>query len=161
MIQKLYGVEKAVRQATPAERYAYRRQHAKPILDELRTWLDEVLPQVPPQSAAGKALHYLNNEWPKLIGYLNDGRLAIDNNGAENAIRPFVVGRKNWMFSDSVRGVKASANLYSLIESAKANGLPPYAYLRRVFTELPKANTVEAIEALLPGNIDMNQINTG
>ena len=89
-----------------------------------------------------------------MIGYLNDGRLEIDNNRAENAIRPFVVGRKNWLFSDSVLGVRASANLYSLIETAKANGLEPYAYLRRVFTELPKAETVEAIETLLPGNID-------
>ena len=131
------------------------------IYEELRAWLDEALPQVPPQSAAGKALGYLNNEWPKLIGYLADGRLEIDNNHAENAIRPFVIGRKNWLFSDSVRGVKASANLYSLIETAKANGLEPYAYLRRVFTELPKADTVDAIEALLPGNSDKDRINTG
>ena len=130
------------------------------FLDGLRTWLDEALPQVPPQSATGKALHYLHNEWDKLIGYLNDGRLEIDNNRAENAIRPFVIGRKNWLFSDSVRGVKASANLYSLIETAKANGLEPYAYLRRVFTELPRADTVEAIEVLLPGNIDKNRINS-
>ena len=118
------------------------------------------LPEVPPQSATGKALYYLHNEWSKLTGYLNDGRLEIDNNRAENAIRPFVVGRKNWLFSGSVRGVKASANLYSLIETAKANGLEPYAYLRRVFTELPQANTVEDIEALLPGNSVMNQIGT-
>ena len=151
LIRKLYGVEKVVRHAKPEVRHAYRQQHARPILDELRAWLDDSLPQVPPQSATGKALHYLHNEWPKLIGYLQDGRLAIDNNAAENAIRPFVVGRKNWLFSDSVRGVQASANLYSLIETAKANGLEPYAYLRRVFTELPLADTVAAIEALLPG----------
>mgnify|MGYP001572376712 CR=1 FL=1 len=150
LIQKLYGVEKVVRHAAPAARYAYRLQYAQPILAELRTWLDEALPQVPPQSATGRALHYLHNEWSKLIGYLADGRLEIDNNRAENAIRPFVLGRKNWLFSDSVRGVKASANLYSLIETAKANGLEPYAYLQRVFTELPQADSVEAIEALLP-----------
>lgn len=151
MIQKLYGVEKAVRTAVPAERHTYRLKHAQPILDELRAWLDESLPQVPPQSATGKALNYLHNEWHKLLGYRNDGRLEIDNNRAENAIRPFVVGRKNWLFSDSVHGVKASANLYSLIETAKANGLEPYAYLRRVFTELPQADSVEDLEALLPG----------
>ncbi len=75
--------------------------------------------------------------------------------------RPFVIGRKNWLFSDSVRGVKASANLYSLIETAKANGLEPYAYLRRVFAELPRAETVEAIEALLPGGIGKDQISSG
>ena len=153
LIQKLYGVEKAVRHETPEARYARRQQHAQPILDELRAWLDETLPQVPPQSAIGKALNYLHREWTKLIRYLNDGRYEIDNNRAENAIRPFVIGRKNWLFSDSVRGVKASANLYSLIETAKANGLEPYAYLRRVFAELPKAKTVEEVEALLPGNI--------
>ena len=83
----------------------------------------------------------------------------MDNNRAENAIRPFVIGRKNWLFSNSVKGVKASANIYSLIETAKANGLEPYAYLRMLFTALPKATTVEEIEALLPGNIDKTRIN--
>ena len=97
----------------------------------------------------------------KLIRYLDDGRLKIDNNAAENAIRPFVIGRKNWLFSDSVKGVNASANLYSLIETAKANGLEPYAYLRYLFTELPKAETVDAIEALLPGNLDADQFKIG
>ncbi|RDH91385.1 MAG: IS66 family transposase, partial [endosymbiont of Lamellibrachia luymesi] len=99
-----------------------------------------------------------HREWEKLIRYLDDGRIEIDNNGAENAIRPFVVGRKNWLFSASVKGVKSSANLYSLIETAKANGLEPYAYLRYLFTALPKADTVEVIEALLPGNVDPDQI---
>ena len=109
-------------------------------------------------NVGGKALNYLHNEWDKLICYLDDGRLEIDNNGAENAIRPFVLGRKNWLFSASVKGVKASANLYSLIETAKANGLEPYVYLRHLFAELPKAETVEAVEALLPGNIDKDRI---
>ncbi|MCH7697141.1 MAG: IS66 family transposase, partial [Proteobacteria bacterium] len=157
LIQKLYRIEKQARTLDPEARHDHRQRHARPLLDELRCWLDDVLPQVPPQSATGKALNYLNNEWPKLIRYLDDGRLEIDNNTAENAIRPFVVGRKNWLFSDSIKGVKASANLYSLIETAKANGLEPYAYLRYLFTELPKAETVEAIEALLPGIIDKDK----
>ncbi len=161
LIQKLYGIEKQAQNLTPEKRQAYRDRHARPILDEMRAWLDQSLPQVPPTSATGKALHYLQNEWPKLIRYLDDGRLMIDNNVAENAIRPFVIGRKNWLFSDSVRGVKASANLYSLIETAKVNGLEPYAYLRYLFTELPKAETVDDIEALLPGNIDQDQIKIG
>jgi transposase len=160
-IQKLYRVEKQARTLTPEDRYAHRQQQAQPILDALRTWLDAALPQVPPTSATGKALNYLHNEWDKLIRYLADGRLEIDNNGAENAIRPFVLGRKNWLFSTSVKGVEASANLYSLIETAKANGLEPYAYLRYLFTELPKAETVEAIEALLPGNLSTDQIRIG
>jgi len=160
-IQKLYRVEKLARRLDPEDRHARRQQQARPVLDELRSWLDETLPQVPPTSATGKALNYLHNEWEKLIRYLDDGRLEIDNNGAENAIRPFVVGRKNWLFSVSVKGVKASANLYSPIETAKANGLVPYAYLRYLFTELPRAETVEAIEALLPSNIDKDQIRIG
>ena len=153
LIQKLYRVEKQAKGLSAKDRHQYRQQHAAPILEWLRIWLDESLPKVPPGTLAGKALHYLHNQWPKLIRYLEDGRLAIDNNLAENAIRPFVVGRKNWLFSASVRGVKASANLYSLIETAKANGLEPYAYLRYLYTELPRAESVEAIEALLPGNI--------
>jgi len=151
LIQKLYRIEKQSRILTPEDRRQHRQAHARPILDELRAWLDAALPQVPPTSATGKALNYLHNEWDKLIRYLEDGRLEIDNNGAENAIRPFVLGRKNWLFSASVKGVKASANLYSLIETAKANGLEPYVYLRHLFTELPKATTVEDFEALLPG----------
>ncbi len=102
-----------------------------------------------------KALNYLHHEWDKLTRYLDDGRLEIDNNLCENAVRPFVMGRKAWLFSDSVAGVNASANLYSLVETAKAHGLEPYAYLREVFTKLPGATTVEDIEALLPGNISL------
>jgi len=151
-------VEKQAKQLTPLERFNHRQQHAKPILERLRSWLDDSLPKVLPGSTAGKALNYLHNEWDKLTHYLDDGRLEIDNNLAENAIRPFVVGRKNWLFSTSVEGVNASANLYSLIETTKANGLEPYAYLRYLFTELPKADTVEAIEALLPGNVNPEQI---
>lgn len=158
LIQKLYKIEKAVRRATVTERFDYRQHHAQPVLTTLREWLNQTLPQIPPKSATGKALHYLHNEWDKLIRYLDDGRFEIDNNRAENAIRPFVIGRKNWLFSQSVKGVKASANLYSLIETAKANGLEPYAYLRMLFAELPKATTVEEIDALLPGHLQAEHI---
>jgi len=150
LIRKLYRVEGQARQLTPPERYVHRHKHARPVLDEMRSWLDGALPQVPPTSATGKALNYLHHEWGQLIRYLDDGRLEIDNNAAENAIRPFVLGRKNWLFSASVQGVKASANLYSLIETAKANGLEPYTYLRGIYEQLPQADTVAAIEALLP-----------
>ena len=158
LIGKLYRVEKKARKLDPEKRQAYRDRYARPILDEMRSWLDHVLPRVPPTSTTGKALHYLHNEWPRLIRYLDDGRLEIDNNLAENAIRPFVIGRKNWLFANSVRGVKASANLYSLIETVKANGLEPYAYLRYLFAELPKAETVDGIEALLPRILNKDQI---
>jgi transposase len=158
LIQKLYRVEKQAKLLSPEERFVYRQDHAKPLLDKLRRWVDDSLPQVPPGSAAGKAMNYLNNEWHKLIRYLDDGRLEIDNNLAENAIRPFVIGRKNWLFSQSVAGVKSSANLYSLIETAKASGLEPYAYLRYIYTQLPSAQTVEDIEAMLPGNVTAEHI---
>jgi hypothetical protein len=157
-IQKLYRVEKQARKLTPQARHDHRQWHARPTLAELRSWLDEALSQVPPASATGKTLDYLHNERDKMIRYPEDGRLEIDNNGADNAICPFVLGRKNWVFSASVRGVNASANLYSLIETAKANGLEPYVYLRHLFTELPQAETVEAIEALLPGNLAKGQL---
>jgi transposase len=154
LIQKLYQVERLGKDCSPEERRALRQEKAAPILEQLHAWLLKSLPEVPPRTATGKALAYLSNEWDKLQVYLEDGRLLIDNNGAENAIRPFVVGRKNFLFSDSVGGVQASANLYSLIETAKANGLEPYAYLRQVYSELPKAQTVEAMEALLPWRFD-------
>ena len=157
-IQKLYKIEKTLLGFSAEECFIERQQQSQPIIDKLKDWLDESLATVPPKSAVGNALHYLNNEWDKLSRYLDDGRYLMDNNLAENAIRPFVIGRKNWLFSQSVEGVKASANLYSLIETAKANGLEPYAYLRMLFTELPKATTVEEIEALLPGNINLANI---
>lgn len=157
-IQRLYRIEKKLKTLTHEARFQQRQEQAVPVLNKLHTWLLATLEQVPPTTAVGKALRYLNNEWDKLICYLNDGRLEIDNNAAENAIRPFVIGRKNWLFSASVKGVKASANLYSLIETAKANGLEPYAYLRYLFTQLPKATTVEDVEALLPGNINQDHI---
>ena len=98
----------------------------------MKKWLDKSLLHVPPKMALGKALVYLHNQWDRLIGYLEDGTYPIDNNLAENAIRPFAVGRKNWLFANSQAGAKASANLYSLIQTAKAYGLNPYDYLKQV-----------------------------
>ncbi|MCP4040388.1 MAG: IS66 family transposase [Gammaproteobacteria bacterium] len=156
--RKLYRIERQIKGQSPEERYQVRQDKAKPILDEMREWLDKSLPGVPPKTAIGKALYYLDRQWSKLIRYLDDGRLEIDNNLVENAVRPFALGRKNWLFSATVQGAKASANLYSLIETAKANGLESYAYLRFVFTELPEAETVEDIEALLPFNVDPKRL---
>lgn len=157
-IQKLYGIERALKETTPEARHTARQAQALPVLEQLRNWLDKSLPQVPPQSGVGKALNYLNEEWGRLNRYLDNGLIPIDNNLTENAIRPFTIGRKNWLFSDGVKGIESGTNLYSLIETAKANRLEPYQYLRHVFTELPKADSVEAIEALLPANIDVDLI---
>ena len=101
----------------------------------------------------GKALNYLHEEWPRLIRYLDDGLIPIDNNLTENAIRPFAVGRRNWLFSDTPRGARASATCFSLVETAKANGLEPYAYLNRVLADIGSADTLEKLEVLLPWNI--------
>mgnify|MGYP001033717674 CR=1 FL=1 len=150
LIARLYGVEKALKDLDPEARHAQRQIKAKPILDELHAWLEQSLPEVPPSTLTGKALTYLHNQWPKLIGYLDDGRLEIDNNACERAIRPFVIGRRNWLFADTPAGATASANLYSLIETAKANGHEPYRYLRYLFTRLPAATSVHDIDALLP-----------
>ncbi|MBF0097485.1 MAG: IS66 family transposase [Magnetococcales bacterium] len=161
-IGRLYGIEKKLREAkaTPEERFETRLVEAKPILDELKVWADATILTIPPKTALGNALSYLLNHWVRLIRYLDDGRLEIDNNGVENAIRPFVIGRKGWLFSDTVHGVKASANLYSLIETAKANGLEPFAYLRHLFTQLPTATTVDDYEQLLPWNVDKAALST-
>jgi transposase len=157
-LQALYRIERECKGSSSEERYSVRQQKAKPLFETFRAWLDAALPTVAPQSMTGKALTYLHNQWPKLIRYLDDGRLSIDNNRVENAIRPFVIGRRNWLFSDTVRGAQSSANLYSLIETAKANGLEPYAYLRHLFTELPNAQTLEQIEALLPFHAKTQQL---
>ncbi|MBF0262857.1 MAG: transposase [Magnetococcales bacterium] len=135
---------------TPQQRFEVRQREVPPILKEIQEWMDELSPLVLASSLTGKALGYLHNQWDRLVRHIEDGRLEIDNNGAENAIRPFVVGRKNWLFSDTVRGAKASANLYSLIETAKANDLEPFAYLQHVFERIPTAQTLEEYESLLP-----------
>lgn len=154
-IRQLYALEKQIAERSPEEKYQARQQQAKPILDKIRVWLDKTLHSTLPKGLLGKALAYLDKNWDKLTVYTEDGRLNIDNNPAENAIRPFVVGRKNWLFSATVPGAKASANLYGLIETAKANNLEPYNYLRYIFKELPGAQTVEKIEKLLPWNVKL------
>ena len=157
-IQRLYRVEREAREREldADSRKALRDEKAKPIWNELRQWLDGTLGQVPPKSLTGKALAYLDKQWPRLIRMLDDGRVEVDNNLCENAIRPFVLGRKAWLFADTPAGADASARIYSLIETAKANGLEPYAYLARVFADLPAAIAAQddkAIEKLLPWNV--------
>jgi len=148
-ISKLYGVEKQARSLEPEARQALRDKQSRPLITQLRTWLDKSLAQVLPKSTLGKALYYLDGQWPRLTRFLDDGRIPLDNNPAENAIRPFVVGRKNWLFSHTPSGAQASAAIYSLIETAKANGLSPYDYLQYVFETLPTLNDDE-LSTLLP-----------
>lgn len=152
-IAKLYAVEKQTKALPSDARRQIRQEKSVPILKALREWLDKTLHSTVPKGVLGTALGYLNKNWDKLICYTDDGDVNIDNNLAENAIRPFVIGRKNWLFSATPKGAHASASLYSLIETAKANGLEPYAYLREVFARLPGITTDEELRALLPWNV--------
>jgi len=151
-IQKLYRIEKEIKELSPDKRYKVRQERSLKVLNELHGWLEKALPQTPPKTALGQALTYLHNQWDKLARYCDAGHLRMDNNLAENALRPFVIGRKNWLFSTSQAGAHASANLYSLIETAKANGLEPWEYMVEVMTHLPAADSVDQLESLLPWN---------
>jgi transposase len=156
-IQALYRIEREIKLLSSDEIKRARQARSVPLLNELKTWLDANIIVVPPRSTLGKAMNYLNKQWDKLTVYTTDGRLRIDNNLCENAVRPFVMGRKSWLFANSVAGANASANLYSLVETAKANGHEPYAYIKQVLTDLPAAQTLEDIEALLPFNLQPSE----
>lgn len=149
-IDALYAIEREIKQLSDEERRQARQLRAVPLLESLHSFARSLQQETLNSGKLGEALAYLTKQWPKLIRYVDDGRLAIDTNLAENAIRPFALGRRNWLFADSTKGAKASAAWYSLVETAKANGLEPYAYLCRLFERLPQATTVEDFEALLP-----------
>lgn len=159
-IKELYRIEKKIRlSAMPADTIkAVRQKESKPIVDGFKKWIDTHAEDVPPTSTLGKAIAYTLNEWPKLTVFLENGHIPIDNNLVENAIRPFVLGRKNWLFSGSPRGADASAGLYSIIETAKANGLEPFRYLLHLFENLPNAKTPAEHESLLPYNLDKSAL---
>jgi hypothetical protein len=157
MIRELYRIERPLWDMhTPIsaeDRLAVRAQHSASIAAKFHRWCEQLAPRVLPQSLLGKAVHYSLRQWPKLCLFLEHGEVPLDNNRCENAIRPFVLGRKGWLFSDTVKGAIASANLYSIVETAKANGREPHAYLSYVFARLPQATGVEDFEALLPWNV--------
>lgn len=155
-IGQLYRIEKQAREHELSFEQIgrLRQEESLPVLEQFKQWLDEKEPLVPPKSLLGKAIAYSLDNWQRLIVYVEDGRLKPDNNAAENAIRPFVVGRKNWLFAGHPRGAEASATFFSLIETAKANGLEPYAYLKYIFEQLPLTDEKE-YSNLLPQNIDL------
>lgn len=152
LINKLYGVERDLKDSDDEDRKAARMERSLALLTQLKNWVEKTQPQVTTQNALGKAIGYLASNWSKLERYVEHGYLSMDNNAAERAIRPFVTGRKNWLFSDTPKGATASAQLYSLVETAKANGQEPYAWLRHALERLPQASSVEDYEALLPWN---------
>lgn len=158
LINKLYVIEREIKELSVDEKYQKRQEKSIPVLNQLKIYLQENQHKVPKDSLTGKAMTYLSNQWEKLNVYCTHGELNISNILAENAIRPFVIGRKAWLFSDTPAGAHASAIHYSLIETAKANGLEPYEYLKQVLTALPYADTVDKVEALLPWNIKKSDI---
>lgn len=159
LIGKLYRVEALARDSgvDGAELHRLRQRDSLPVLGEIEALLLANLHGVVPGSLLGKALHYLSGQWGKLKRYVEDGRYPIDNNPCENAIRPFVVGRRNWLFSDTVAGANASANLYSLLQTCQVNGIDGYRYLRELLTALPMARTPDDYEALLPWRLTPRQ----
>jgi hypothetical protein len=134
---KLFDEEKAMAKLEPNERKIKRLETEKPILDAFWSWIDSIKNSCLPKSRLGKAVEYAVNHKEGFMNYLLDGNCSISNNLSENSIRPFTIGRKNWLFSGSPKGAEASATVYSIIETAKANGLEPYSYLQFLFKNLP------------------------
>lgn len=162
LIHELYLVEREAKNKGFDEdkTYQLRQEKSKPIVEELGIWLKENAFKIPPRSLLGKAFNYTLSQWPRLIKYLDNGLVKMDNNLIENAIRPFVIGRKNWLFSVTPKGAEASAAFYSLIETAKANGLEPYKYLRYLFEKFPYAESAEDIFDLMPMYVIKSDINS-
>ena len=152
LIGKLYGIEQRIKGKSVEDKFNIRQSHAKPIVKELHSWLIKHKDKIPPKSKLGEAISYSLNQFDKFQRYLEDGRLSIDNNRAERAIKPFVIGRKAWLFSNTCNGAHASAILYSLVETAKANGLVVHDYISKCLQHI--AEQPNNLEPLLPWNIE-------
>ena len=160
LIGKLYAIEDEARdnQLTAKERYDLRLEQSVPILDKIRAWLDRCIEGTPPKGKLGRGIRYMLDRWEELTHYLKDGNLEIDNNLIENDIRPFALGKKNWLFAGNPRGAKAGAVFYSLIKTAQANGIEPYAYLRYILERIRGCKVESDYEMLLPWNISVDQL---
>ena len=146
---KLFAIEDDLKDLSPEDRYTQRLDREKPVLEAFWAWLETVNPIR--GSKLAKAVSYAQNQKPFMENYLLDGRCSLSNNAAENAIRPFVTGRKNWLFADTPKGADASATVYSLIETAKANGLDVFSYLQELLANMTDwDHTDEYLEDLMP-----------
>ena len=157
MVAQLYKIEKEIKDDLPDKKRSVREDRSAKIIKTIKEWYESHFLRAQALGGAiARAFIYLNNQFAKLSIYLEDGRLSIDNNRAENHIRPIALGRKNWLFATSTKGATALCNWYSIIETAKANGLDPYAYLCHVLTLLPiYAHEGKDIEDLLPWNVEL------
>ncbi len=156
-IRKLYVLESKISDQTPEQKRKARQEIAIPILGELKPWLEQNVTRMLKGGLTHKAMQYTLKQWDSLIGYCENGELNISNALAENAIRPFAIGRKAWLFSDTPQGAHASAMCYSLIETAKANQLEPYGYIKYLLDHIGAADTLEKLEALLPWNVPLEK----
>ncbi len=156
-INKLYAIERQIKESSVDERYRIRQELSVPRLKALKIWLDANVGKVAKGTLTRKAMDYTLNQWSTLIGYCERGDLQISNVLAENAIRPFALGRRAWLFADTSRGARASATCYSLVETAKAGSLEPSAYIQYVLERIAEADTLEKLEALLPWNVDLDR----
>lgn len=158
-IQQLYAIEKSIKNKPPDERQKIRQQQAIPILDELHTWLQTTLRTLSKGSSLSKAVRYALNQWEGLLAYTQNGQASIDNNTAERSLRPIALGRKNYLFAGSVAAGQRAAALYSLLSTAKLNGLNPSQYLTAVLKRIGQ-HPINRIDELLPWNIDLTQTHT-
>ena len=156
-INQLFLIERGLNKCTPEQRLAARQEKSRPVVDGIRNWMESLKKEVFPKSLLWTAITYGMNQWEKLTRFLDDGRIELSNNRAERCVRPFVIGRKNFLFCNTPRGAKASAVIYSIVETAKQNGVNPYVYLTYLFERLPNMDTSDAaaIEALLPWNVKL------
>jgi transposase len=153
-IALLSKIEETAKPLNAVDRHQYRITHAKPILAELHDYLTTMQPRIPPKSPLGQAVAYTLNQWPKLNNYLLDGRLEISNNRMEPAIKPFAIGRKGWLFADSVIGAEAAAIIFSFVETCKYHGVEAYDWFRYALTNIPLCQSNTELEALMPFNVD-------
>jgi hypothetical protein len=154
-IAALYAIESEIRGQPPDQRKAARQSRASPLLEQLHAWLNQTLTQVSKKSALGGAILYALNRWQALTRYCDDGRIEIDNNAAERALRAVALGRKNYLFAGSDAGGERAAAIYSLVGTAKLNGLNPQAYLTYVLEHIAE-HPVNRVGELLPWNISLN-----
>ncbi len=150
-MDELFAVERAINGHPAEARLAARQQRAKPLVSELEAWLRAQQTRVSRKSEIGKAISYALRHWPALTRYLEDGRLCLSNNAAERALRGVAVGRRNWTFAGSDRGGERAAAVYTLIETAKLNGVDPQAWLADVLARLPD-HPAKRVNELLPWN---------
>ena len=162
LIKELYKVDAqaAQKNLSPEELLELRKEKSEELIDKFEAFVQDNAPKVLPQSYLGKAILYSAHQLPRLKHVLKDGIVPLDNNRVENAVRPFAVGRKNWMFSYHADGASASAFFYSIVETAKSNGLEPFSYLLHLFQNLPFADSRKKIKNLLPMYVDRSKIKT-